>query len=106
VRNGIALVSEYERLDEREEERFGPGLVARRTRERLAPILTTAVVAGLALLPLVLSGAIAGQEIVHPMAVVVLGGLATSTSLNLFIMPGLYVRFGRRRVSLPAEGDA
>ena len=57
----------------------------------------TASCAGLALLPLVVSGNLPGHEIEHPMAVVILGGLATSTLLNLFFLPALYARFGSRR---------
>ena len=53
--------------------------------------------AGLALVPLVISGNIPGQEIEHPMALVILGGLVTSTVLNLFIVPSLYLRFGRNK---------
>ena len=70
---------------------------ARGAEERLSPILMTASCAGLALLPLVVSGNLPGHEIEHPMAVVILGGLATSTLLNLFFLPALYARFGSRR---------
>ena len=55
-----------------------------------------ALCAGLALVPLVVRGDVPGQEIEHPMAVVILGGLVTSTLLNLFVLPALYLRFGRR----------
>jgi Cu/Ag efflux pump CusA len=68
----------------------------RGARERLAPILMTASTTGLALVPLVFAGSIPGNEIEHPMAVVILGGLVTSTLLNLFIVPSLYLRFGAR----------
>ena len=71
-------------------------MVLRGAEERLAPILMTALATGLALLPIVLGGNQPGQEIEHPMAVVILGGLFTSTVLNLFVMPSLYYRFGRR----------
>ena len=67
----------------------------RGARERLSPILMTALATGLALLPVALSGDKPGQEIEHPMAIVILGGLATSTLLNLFVVPVLYLRFGR-----------
>ena len=76
---------------------FGPGLVARGSRERLAPILMTALTTGLALVPLLLSGDIPGQEIEYPMAIVILGGLVASTLLNLFVLPSLYLRFGKGR---------
>jgi len=71
--------------------------VARGSRERLAPILMTALTTGLALVPLVISGNVPGQEIEYPMAFVILGGLITSTLLNLFVVPSLYLRFGKSR---------
>jgi Cu/Ag efflux pump CusA len=72
---------------------FGPQLVLRGAEERLAPILMTALAAGLALLPLVLSGMKPGYEIEYPMAVVILGGLISSTLVNLFLLPPLYLRY-------------
>ncbi|GAB3849609.1 efflux RND transporter permease subunit [Dactylosporangium cerinum] len=62
----------------------------------------TSLATGLALVPLAVSGSIPGHEIEHPMAVVILGGLLTSTLLNLFIVPSLYLRFGGRRQERPA----
>jgi Cu/Ag efflux pump CusA len=82
-------------LERREGETFGPELVLRGAKERLAPILMTTLATGLAIVPLVLLGNIPGHEIEHPMAVVILGGLFTSTLLNLFVVPSLYLRFGR-----------
>ena len=76
---------------------FGPGLVLRGASERLSPIMMTALATALALVPLVLGGNRPGQEIEYPMAVVILGGLATSTLLNLFVLPVLYLSVGRRR---------
>jgi hypothetical protein len=70
--------------------------VLRAARERLAPILMTSLATGLALVPLVVLGDRPGHEIEHPLAVVILGGLLTSTLLNLFVTPLLYLRFGRR----------
>jgi Cu/Ag efflux pump CusA len=90
ARHGIMLIKHYQQL-EREGETFGPGLVLRGAREQFAPILTTAVTTAAAFLPLVLFGDIAGLEIAHPMAVVVLGGLVTSTLLYLFVVPALYL---------------
>jgi CzcA family heavy metal efflux pump len=104
ARNGIMMVSHYRHLEEHEGMVFGPELVARGSRERLAPILMTALTTGLALVPLVLSGNLPGQEIEYPMSIVILGGLITTTLLNLFVLPSLYLRFGqgpmfsRRRV--------
>jgi CzcA family heavy metal efflux pump len=103
ARNGIMLISHYQHLEQAEGVPFGRELVLRGTQERLAPILTTAVATGLALLPLVVAGSIPGHEIEHPMAVVILGGLLTSTLLNLFVVPTLYLRFGKN--ALPATSD-
>ncbi len=97
ARNCIMLINHYQHLEREEGEPFGPGLVLRGARDRLAPILMTALAAGLALVPLVISGDIPGHEIEHPMAIVILGGLVTSTVLNLFIVPSLYLRFGRKK---------
>ena len=97
ARNGIMLINHCQHLERHEGEPFGPGLVLRGARERLAPILMTALAAGLALVPLAISGDIPGHEIEHPMAIVILGGLVTSTVLNLFIVPSLYLRFGRKK---------
>src|SRR5262249_51958356 len=96
VRNGVLLIKHYQRLEQQEGQAFGPELVLRGARERLAPILMTALATGLALVPFVIFGDIAGLEMVYPMAVVILGGLVTSLVLNLFILPALYLRFGAR----------
>lgn len=96
ARNGIMLVSHYRHLEDHEGELFGNELVRRGSEERLAPILMTALATGLALLPLVISGQKPGHEVEFPLAVVILGGLVTSTVLNLFLLPPLYLRFGRR----------
>ena len=64
--------------------------------EKLAPVLMTALSAALALVPLILAGDRPGNEIQAPMGVVILGGLLTSTVLNLLVVPALYMRFGRR----------
>ena len=98
ARNGIMLVSHYRHLEHEEGMRFGPDLVLRGAEERLSPILMTALVTGLALVPIILGGDRSGHEIEHPMAVVILGGLATSTILNVFLLPAIYLRFGQARV--------
>lgn len=95
ARNGILLISHYQHLEQEEGEPFGPGLVIRGTKERLVPILMTMATTGLALLPLIVAGNIPGHEIARPMAIVVLGGLVTSTLLNLFVVPALYLRFAQ-----------
>jgi len=96
ARNGIMMVSHYRHLEDVEGEPFGLGLVLRGAEERLAPILMTALATGLALLPLVVSGNKPGHEIEYPLAVVILGGLFTSTLLNLFLVPPLYALWGGR----------
>ncbi|OLC00184.1 MAG: acriflavin resistance protein [Candidatus Rokubacteria bacterium 13_1_40CM_68_15] len=93
ARNGIMLINRYQQL-QHEGEPFGPQLVLRGTRERVAPIFMTAATTALALVPLVLLGDIAGLEIVRPMALVILGGLVTSTWLTVLVLPALYLRFG------------
>jgi len=102
ARNGIMMISHYQHLEQQEGEAFGPDLIRRGARERLSPIMMTALATGLALVPLVIAGNIPGHEIEHPMAIVILGGLVTSTLVNLFIVPALYLRFGKERKVLPA----
>ena len=104
ARNGILMISHFQHLEREEGETFGPALVLRGANERLAPILMTALATGLALVPLAVAGSIPGHEIEHPMAIVILGGLITSTLLNLFVLPSLYLRFGKsRRASASAQ---
>jgi CzcA family heavy metal efflux pump len=97
TRNGIMMVSHWQHLHEVEEMPWGPELVFRGVRERLGPVLMTALVTALGLLPIALGGGEAGREIEGPMAWVILGGLVTSTALNLVVLPALYGRFGMRR---------
>ena len=99
ARNGIMMINHFQHLERYEGESFGPGLVLRGARERLSPILMTTLATALALVPLVAAGSIPGHEIEHPLAVVVLGGLVTSTLLNLFVVPSLYLRFGKPAVT-------
>lgn len=103
AQDDIMLISHFQRLEDVEGEPFGPKLVLRGTRERLAPMMMTALAPGLALVPLAASGNLPGHEIEHPMAIVILGGLVTSTFLNLFLLPLLYLRFGSRYK--PAQRD-
>lgn len=98
ARNGIMMVSHFRHLELEEREPFGIGLVLRGAEERLSPILMTALATGLALVPLVIGGNKPGHEIEHPLAVVILGGLFTSTLLNLLFVPALYARFARPSV--------
>ncbi|HNN93592.1 MAG TPA: efflux RND transporter permease subunit [Pseudomonadota bacterium] len=96
-RNGIMILSHYRHLENEEGVPPGPHLVLRGAEERLIPVLMTALCAGLSLLPIVVRGALPGYEIEHPMAVVIIGGLLSSTSLNLLLMPVLYSAYGRPR---------
>jgi len=100
TRNGIMMISHFQHLEEQEGETFGEELVKRGARERIAPIMMTALTTGLALVPLVITGNIPGQEIEYPMAIVILGGLVTSTLLNLLVVPTLYLRFGKPRAQV------
>ena len=95
ARNGILMINHFQHLEQYEGEVFGPALVLRGARERLAPILMTASATGLALVPLVIAGSVPGNEVEHPMAIVILGGIITATLLNLFVVPSLYLRFAK-----------
>jgi Cu/Ag efflux pump CusA len=94
MRNGIMMVSHWQHLHEVEGVLWGGELVFRGARERLAPVLMTALVTGLGLLSIAVGAGEAGREIEGPMAIVILGGLATSTALNLLVLPVLYRRLG------------
>jgi len=104
TRNGIMMVSHWQHLHEVERVPWGPQLIFRGARERLAPVLMTALVTGLGLLPIALGSGEAGREIEGPMALVILGGLITSTALNLFMLPVLYRHIGARQSPCPASG--
>ena len=104
-RNGIMLINHYQHLERYEGVAFGPELILRGATERLRPIMMTALATALALVPLVIAGTIPGHEIEHPMAVVILGGLVTSTLLNLFVLPNLYLKFGRARKASQAPTE-
>ena len=95
TRNGIMMLSHYEHLRKVEGVPFDEA-VERGSMERLSPILMTALCAGLALIPLVLAGDKPGNEIQAPKGVVILGGLLSSTALNMLVVPALYARFARR----------
>ena len=97
TRNGIMLVSHIRHLMDEEGVIDFREAVERGTRERLVPIVMTAMAAGLALIPLALGGGQSGSEIQTPMAIVILCGLATSTLLNMFVVPTLYLRYGSNR---------
>nr|MDA3876462.1 efflux RND transporter permease subunit [Halothiobacillus sp.] len=95
LRNSIMLIAHYEYLVRDENVPWGQQVATRGAQERLAPILMTALVTALGLLPLALASNAPGNAIEGPMALVILGGLATSTLLNLLVMPALALRYGR-----------
>ena len=106
ARNGIMLIDHYRHLQRKEGVPFGRELILRGAEERLAPILMTALTTGLALVPLIVSGNLPGHEIEYPMAYVILGGLTTSTLLNLLVLPVIYARWGKlpsRNVAVEAN---
>lgn len=96
VRNGILLVTHYFHLMKEEGEGFGPQMILRGSLERLAPVLMTALTAGIGLIPLVIGGQEPGREILYPVATVILGGLITSTFCEFLIHPGLFLKFSGR----------
>ncbi|MCY1246954.1 Cobalt-zinc-cadmium resistance protein CzcA [compost metagenome] len=95
TRNGILKVSHYINLCKFEGETFGQAMVVRGSLERLTPVLMTALVAAFALTPLLLAADAPGKEILHPVAVVIFGGLVSSTLLDTLLTPVLFWLFGR-----------
>jgi len=102
-RNGILLVAHYLHLVRHEGERFTPEMVERAGRERVAPMLMTALTAGIALVPLVLAAGEPGKEILYPVATVILGGLFSATLLDFFVHPALFWCFGRAQAEKAME---
>ncbi len=96
ARNSVMLISHYLHLMRHEGEEFGRAMIERGTLERLIPVLMTALSAGFALIPLVLAAGEPGKEILHPVAVVIVGGLFTSTLLGLGVTPAVFTLFGRK----------
>ena len=95
-RNGILLIAHYLHLVRYEGESFTPQMIERAGKERLAPMLMTALTAGIGLIPLVLASGEPGKEILYPVATVILGGLISSTLLDFFVHPALFWCFGRK----------
>jgi CzcA family heavy metal efflux pump len=96
TRNGVLMISHYIHLITHEGVPFGKDMVVRGSQERVAPVLMTAFTSSLALIPLAISRGQPGREILHPVALVVLGGLLTSTALDFFVRPTVFLRFGRK----------
>jgi HME family heavy-metal exporter len=105
-RNGILLIAHYLHLVKYEGESFTPQMIERAGKERLAPMLMTALTAGIALVPLVLAAGEPGKEILYPVATVIIGGLISSTLLDFFVHPALFWVFGRGQAErLQSERD-
>jgi CzcA family heavy metal efflux pump len=95
-RNGIMMISHYIHLVEHEGEKFGKEMIIRGSLERLVPVLMTALTAALALVPLTLDPQASGKEILYPVATVILGGLVSSTLLDMIITPVVFYKFGEK----------
>ena len=106
ARNGIMMLSHYLHLMQHEGEGFTRAMVERGTLERMVPVLMTALAAGIALIPLVLAGDQPGKEILHPVAVVIVGGLVSSTLLDFLVTPLVFFRFGRQAAAQALARDA
>lgn len=103
ARNGIMMIDHYRHLEHEEGIPFGPDLIVQGASERLAPVLMTALTTGLALVPIVIVGSIPGHESEYPMAFVILGGLTTSTLLNLLVVPTFYFWLMKKRPNQNAD---
>ena len=106
ARNCIMMLSHYLHLMKHENEAFTQEMVVRGTLERLVPVLMTALSAGIALIPLLLAAGEPGKEILHPVAVVIVGGLVSSTLLDLLVTPAIFFHFGRKSAERAIALDA
>jgi heavy-metal exporter, HME family len=106
ARNGILKISHYINLVLREGETFGPKMIVRGSLERLTPVFMTALSAGFALLPLMIGAEAPGKEILHPVAIVIFGGLITSTLLDTILTPVLFLRYGAKPLERLAAVEA
>lgn len=99
-RNGIMMISHYIHLIEHEGETFGKEMIIRGSLERMVPVLMTALVAALALIPLTIDSQASGKEILYPVAVVILGGLISSTLLDMIVTPVVFYLFGEKALDI------
>lgn len=106
ARNGIMMISHYLHLMRHEGEGFTRQMIERGTLERLVPVLMTALAAGIGLIPLVLAADEPGKEILHPVAVVIVGGLVSSTFLDMAVTPAMFWLLGRKAAKQAIEQDA
>ncbi len=105
-RNGIMMISHYIHLMQKEGETFSKEMIIRGSLERLVPVLMTALVAALALIPLTLDPTASGKEILYPVATVILGGLISSTLLDMIVTPVVFYKFGKKAVDKYLAGSS
>lgn len=106
ARNGIMMISHYLHLMQHEGENFDKKMIIRGTKERLVPVMMTALAAGIGLIPLVLAADQPGKEILHPVAVVIVGGLVSSSLLDMAITPAMFWLFGRKAAAKSIESES
>jgi HME family heavy-metal exporter len=106
ARNGVLMVSHYIHLMTEEKVPFGREMVIRGSQERVAPVLMTALTTGLAMVPILMSPEAPGKEILYPLAIVIFGGLISSTLLDFFVTPAVFLRFARAASASVVEKHA
>jgi len=104
--NSVVLIKRFKDLEIREGLAFGPELVMRGVQDRLGPILMTTIITLMAFIPFAVLGNVPGLEVIFPMSMVVFGGVITSLLINLFVLPGLYLQFGKVSETLIEEEKA
>jgi HME family heavy-metal exporter len=105
-RNGIMLMGRSLTLVNKEGLPFSPETIVKATLDRVTPVLMTSLVAALALIPLIISGGEPGKEMLNPLAVVIFGGLISSTIISLFLTPALFYRFGKKAALKTTEKES
>jgi HME family heavy-metal exporter len=104
-RNGILLISHYMNLVKHEAESWSRDMILRAGKERLAPVLMTALTSGIGLVPLAVAAGQPGKEILYPIATVIIGGLISSTALEFLVRPALFWTFGLNAARRVVEAD-